>query len=277
MSCRQGELLEAYFDRELDLVHSLEIERHLEGCRDCRAVFERRQSVRRAVEGGSLYFKAPTAFEARLRSRLSDANAAETNRAEQPARTLSRRTEPPPTADHASLGRMWGRWIPLAAATAFALAAYFVVRVETPRRPSPEQLLTQDVVASHIRSLMPNHLTDVASTDQHTVKPWFDGRLDFSPPVVDLASEGFPLVGGRLDYLAGRPVAALVYGRRKHLINVFVWPSNESRRDSVSPQNVAAIQGYNVVHWTKSGMAWWAVSDVNSKELEEFARLLQAH
>jgi len=276
MSCRQSELLDAYFDHELDLVHSLEIERHLEECRDCHAAFERRQSVRRVVEGGSLYFKAPASLESRLRARLSELGGV--RRTQQSAGRLSLGAESSSATARASLGSVWARWVvSLAAATAVAFAAYFVMRVETRPYPSPEQLLAEDVVASHIRSLMPNHLTDVASTDQHTVKPWFDGRLDFSPPVVDLASDGFPLVGGRLDYLAGRPVAALVYGRRKHLINVFVWPSTESARESSGPRSVATIQGYNVLHWTKPGLTWWAVSDVNSKNLDEFARLLQEH
>src|SRR5574340_1805383 len=265
MSCREIELLDAYFDRELDLVHSLDIERHLEGCLDCQATLDRRQSVRQALGHGSLYFKAPATLEPQLRARLSE--VAGVRRTEQPAVKRSPGAESSRSAARAALGPLWTRWIPLAAATALALVAYFVVRVETPRRPSPEQLLAEDVVASHIRSLMPNHLTDVASTDQHTVKPWFDGRLDFSPPVVDLASEGFPPVGGRLDYLAGRPVAALVYQRRKHLINVFTWPAGPSASDSGPPAKALTRQGYNVYHWTKSRMSYWAVSDLNAEEL----------
>jgi anti-sigma factor RsiW len=129
----------------------------------------------------------------------------------------------------------------------------------------------REVVSSHIRSLMASHLTDVTSTDQHTVKPWFNGKLDFSPPVSDLSTSGYALIGGRLDYLWDRPVAALVYQHRKHLINMFAWP-DEGAADSESPPRTQ--QGYHVIHETHGGMAYWIVSDLNSEELSAFARLL---
>jgi anti-sigma factor RsiW len=129
-----------------------------------------------------------------------------------------------------------------------------------------------DVDNGHVRSLMANHLFDVQSTDQHTVKPWFLGKLDFAPPVVDLASIGYPLVGGRLDYLGGRPVAALVYQRRQHTINVFVAPD---RVTGVTPLEITSVRGFHVRHWSRDGMSFWAVSDLSDIELTEFARTLQ--
>ena len=140
------------------------------------------------------------------------------------------------------------------------------------RTVDPVDAVAQEVVSSHVRAMMGEHLFDVRSTDQHTVKPWFLGKLDFSPPVTDLAQAGFPLTGGRLDYVAGRPVAALVYTRGQHTINVFVWPEAS---DAVRSPDARAIRGFHVRHWTHGGMSYWAVSDVNDADLDQFVHALQ--
>lgn len=145
-----------------------------------------------------------------------------------------------------------------------ALAASLVLFLAPVQRVD----LSEAVVAGHIRALQPGHLMDVASTDQHTVKPWFDGRPDFAPPVNDLRETGFPLTGGRLDYLEGRPVAALVYQRNKHLIDVYVWPDTGATVPSSGTRS-----GYNYQRWNADGMAFWAVSDLGPDELADFARL----
>src|SRR6266496_936736 len=168
----------------------------------------------------------------------------------------------------------WLSWPWLRFAAPLAAAALVVLMlVPIFGGPSSDELLTQDVVASHIRSLMVNHLADVRSTDEHTVKPWFNGKLDFSPPVSDLAKQGFPLVGGRLDYLNNRPVAALVYQRDKHVINVFVWPADNSGQTG-GP--IKTLQGYHVIRWASSGMNFWVVSDLEQNQLAKFTDLLKA-
>ena len=162
----------------------------------------------------------------------------------------------------------WMRWVP--AGASFVCGGLVAVSMMAVLQPGSLEgdAVEQQVIASHVRSLMADHLTDVASTDQHTVKPWFKGKLDYSPPVVDLASEGFPLAGGRLDYVEDRPVAALVYRRRGHIINVFAMPLHDTRSASPVP---LAQRGYQLARWDQAGMRFWAVSDVGRDELEEFA------
>jgi anti-sigma factor RsiW len=159
----------------------------------------------------------------------------------------------------------WAR-IPVAAALAATLSWSVAVHRDG---TSPENVLSSELVSGHVRSLMANHLVDVATSDQHTVKPWFNGKVDFAPPVIDFTGSGFPLVGGRLDYIAGRPVAVVIYRRRAHIVNVFIWPgSDEGPRDLTS-------EGYHLRHWTRSGLTFWAVSDVNGGDLETLAGLFQ--
>jgi anti-sigma factor RsiW len=156
-------------------------------------------------------------------------------------------------------------------ALAASLAAVAVGSWRLGSARTASTILTDEVLASHVRSLMPGHLSDVESSDQHTVKPWFDGKLDFSPPVHDFAGRGFPLLGGRLDYLNGRPVAALVYGRRQHIISVFLWPADGTERVA-TPQT---RRGYHVLHWATPDFAYWVTSDVGPTELAEFGEMLR--
>lgn len=172
---------------------------------------------------------------------------------------------------HKSKVQSGRQWLNISAAFAMGVIAsvittYFFTAMNA------QQQLAQEVVASQVRSLMGTHLTDIASSDRHTVKPWFAGKLDFSPPVHDLAKAGFPLVGGRLDYIDGRPVAALVYQRRQHTVNVFVWPRDNR---SPSPPAAFAAQGFNVTGWKDEAMQYWLVSDLNASELRQFAQQLR--
>ncbi|HEX7232267.1 MAG TPA: anti-sigma factor [Candidatus Binatia bacterium] len=251
MDCTHAQsLLDTYVDQELDPGRNLEMQEHLQGCARCAQSYSDRQMMRESLRTESLYFKAPPELEKRIQRSLRQAA-----KAEAPARWWF-------------FGDGFKMAAPLAVAALVVLmiAPYFA-------GPSPDELLGQQVVASHIRSLMVDHLADVASTDEHTVKPWFNGKLDFSPPVVDPAKEGFPLIGGRLDYLNNRPVAALVYRRDKHLINVFVWPVMDGRQIGEAKK---MQQGYNVIRWTGSGMNFWVVSDLEATQLAKFAELLKS-
>jgi anti-sigma factor RsiW len=258
MSCQENAaLIHGYLDGELDLVHSLRFEDHSRECAECARKYRSLQALQTAVRGGGLYFQPAEDLAARLRSSLEEAE-----RAERPVVTLR---EAPAKM------RRWSWQVAAAVAAGLALAAVITYRF-APRasRLSQGDLVLQEVLASHVRSLLADHLTDVPSSDQHTVKPWFNGKLDFSPPVRDLSQQGFPLIGGRLDYLDERPVAALVYQRRKHVINLFVWPSPET-----TDEQALMRQGYNMHHWAEAGMTFWAVSDLNNSELKEFVRLVR--
>jgi anti-sigma factor (TIGR02949 family) len=246
-------LLHAYLDGELDLVRSLELEEHVKTCPDCAQELRSHQTLRHAFRASNLYERAPAGLQSRIRASL----ARETGLTAKPAVSITRR-------------EFWN-WAAVAAAVVFVVLLtfrYFPGR----EAQTDSNLLAEEIVASHIRALQPGHLLDVQSTDQHTVKPWFNGKLDFSPPVRDLAEAGYPLIGGRLDYVARHPAAALVYQRRQHFIDVYVWPGEGK---SAPPKSEISSQGYNMLCWQSAGMDFCAVSDLNSAELQQFAELLR--
>jgi anti-sigma factor RsiW len=242
-------LIHGYLDDEIDLVKSIEIEKHLEDCPACAHTYKVMRNVQSRLGDPALRFDPPADLEKRLRSTLRIESKQEGT-------------------------QIVSAWKWMLAGTAIlavivVIATWAIVRNFS--RQSQEDLLAEQVVASHVRSLMADHLTDVPSSDQHTVKPWFNGKLDFSPTVKELSQQGFNLHGGRLDYIGNRPVAALVYQRRQHPINVFVWPSSET----LTNEKASEHQGYNLIRWSHEGMTYWAVSDLNLAELQQFAQLMR--
>jgi anti-sigma factor RsiW len=250
MNCREAqELIHGFVDSELDLVRNLEMERHLHDCPACSGNHERLCAMRTAVIDSSLYFQPPAGLEDRLRARLRKASSAD--------------------------ARVWtlpqsSRWMGIAAALVLCVAGTWQIATMK-QRSVADANVGQEVVASHVRSLMGTHLTDVLSSDHHTVKPWFNGKLDFSPVVADFGERGFVLEGGRLDYLDNRPVAALVYRRRQHVINLFTWPTSQPELAIEAFDQ----QGYHAFHWTKSHVTYWTASDLNPEELRQFAEMLR--
>jgi anti-sigma factor RsiW len=235
-------LLSPYADGELDLVRGVEIERHLEECPACIAALEKTRALSAALGDPTFYYQAPPDLAGRVRAAVRRASG-------------SRR-------------RM--AWRPVVAAVAAAALVAVTLWAVFLRRPSEDPLVRQ-VVDSHVRSLMPGHLIDKKSSNQHVVKPWFAGKVDVGPEVKDLSEQGFPLDGGRLDYFDGHPVAALVYHRNLHVINVFVWRSDA--RDH-APEYLER-QGYHMIRWTENGRTVWVVSDLNAEELRQVADLLR--
>jgi anti-sigma factor RsiW len=238
-------LLEAYSDGELDLVRQLELEAHLRACPACELQAKGIDARRDALRVSIPRFAAPTQLREKIRARL---------RAEAPAAAPASRRTPIP----------WPLWNlgGLAASLALALTVGYAWGNARARVNS----LLDEAISDHVRSLQAGHLMDVASTDQHTVKPWFIGKLDFSPPVVDLADAGYPLAGGRLERIDGRPAAALVFRRRLHSINLFVWPAANG---SVAARR-GRENGYNAESWSQGGLNFLAVSEIPATELEQF-------
>jgi anti-sigma factor RsiW len=246
MTCQQAKpLIDPYADGELEAATILELEQHIKSCPACALALRNLHGLKKALKQDALYFTAPAELRKRIKAELPS-----------PAKAVPWR-------------QAWNwNWL-TATLSGTAAVCLALLLAATLTRPSSERQLGQEIVSSHIRSLMANHAMDVVSADQHTVKPWFNGKLDFSPPVKDLAAQEFPLIGGRLDYLGGRSVAALVFQRHKHMINLFIWPAKQA--DS-TPAVLAPSQGYHLIHWSEAGMVFWAVSDLNEKELMEFVQ-----
>jgi anti-sigma factor RsiW len=252
-------LVQADVDQELPAASAAGVEAHLERCPECAALQARLISLSRRIRQEVTCYTAPEQLRSAVRAGVA---------------VMAPKAEGPETANdnHVSWWRRLAR-PRLGPATpfgaGFALAACLALVFLLPHTGN----LPDAVVSAHIRALEPGHLMDVVSTDQHTVKPWFDGRLDFAPPVRDFKTQGFPLVGGRLDYLDDKKVAALIYQRRQHLIDLYVWPDG-GHLDHAPTEG--SRSGYNYLHWSQDGMAFWAVSDLEPDQLAEFVALSRA-
>jgi anti-sigma factor RsiW len=250
MKCQEVQnLLHPYSDGELDLVRHLKIEKHLADCAECAEQEKHLRSLRAVLSSPSLYHSAPTGLRARIQLSI-------------PSVTRRRR-------------RLPVRLIATAAGILLLIGASATMGILMSQgATSTNERLMDRVVVAHVRSLQADHLKDVASSDKHTVKPWLQKLLDFSPQVPDLSRQDYTLTGGRLDYLTDRPVAALVYSRRSHVINVFTWPAVNDEEQAV---RAFSRQGFHVRHWQRSGMTYWTISDLNDQELDEFVKLFQEH
>ena len=243
----QRNLLHAYLDDELDLVRSMELEDHLAECGDCANEMASYRALREGVQANDLRYQASAEFGSRLLTEL--------RKKEEPQQVM---------VVHRRIAR-WS-WAAVAALLLLASAALMLDLSQRSKRT-----LANEIVADHVRSLMATHLTDVANSDQHTVKPWFTGKLDFSPQVRDLSADGFELIGGRLEYLDGHTAAAIVYQHRKHMINLFTWPASGGDEEP----SATSQQGFNLVEWKQAVMYYCAISDLNRQELTELASLLR--
>jgi anti-sigma factor RsiW len=244
-------LLSPYADGELDLVRDLEIEQHLRECPLCAAAVERTRSLSNKLRDPALYHKPSADLHRRVHVALRQVRG---------GRERGRLVSLP-----------WG-WLGMVAAAAALVAVALWGALQGRSALSRDEMLEREVVAAHVRSVMlPSHTLDVESSDQHTVKPWFIGKVDVVPEVKDLTAQGFPLTGGRLEYIDDRPAAALVYTRAKHIINVFIWKT----ADKDHPPEFLERQGYHLIRWTDKERMFWVISDLNEKELRQFAELLR--
>jgi anti-sigma factor RsiW len=263
MNCTESEvLLHALIDGELDAGHAREVEAHVATCTGCAEKLKAFRAMREAMVRASLRETAPAHLRSRIEAMLPSGPAESSARAS--AQIIAPRKFFQPSR------RSFFGGFAVGTALSAAVAAMLVLAVFSNDRG---QTIADEVVSAHIRSLQPGHLMDVETSDQHTVKPWFDGKVDVAPPVVDLTAEGFTLLGGRLDYIDGEPVASVVYKRRQHVINLFV-----AQRLGAAHANVTdrTVQGYNVRHWSAGGLDFWAVSDLDPTELDEFVQKISA-
>ncbi|MGE5205180.1 MAG: anti-sigma factor family protein [Chlamydiota bacterium] len=250
MSCELAHsVVHGYFDGELDAVRAAEFEHHLETCAECQASLERIESLRAQVQQGDLYERASLPFREQIRQQLERVA---------------------PVEQGPVISRL--RLFLMPAFAALALAAGIILAWSLMPSRAANTRITAELIDAHVRSLQPGHLTDVQSTDQHTVKPWFDGKLDFIPPVSDYSQQGFSLLGGRLDIIDGHTAAALIYARRKHIINLFVWPD---RGTQPLAGGSGSHQGYNWSTWVSHDMQFCLVSDVSAADLDELKELIR--
>ncbi len=253
-------LLHAYIDGELDVAKTLELEAHLAQDPSMRAACERLRELSAAVRDKADYHAAPASLEARVRAAIAAGPE------DAPARP-SWQAWLKPAGSFVAVAD----WLRPAVSFAAVALVTWVVALGT-MRPGEDEHIAHEVLASHVRATLANRSYDVASSDQHTVKPWLSARLAFSPPVADLAASGFELAGGRLDYIGEQPVAVLIYKRREHLIDVFVWPVEAQKSEQTSTRD-----GFNIEHFAKNGMGYWLVSDLSRNELNELAQLIAEH
>jgi anti-sigma factor RsiW len=256
------ELQSALFDGELGARESRDVEAHLATCTHCQARLQDMQDLSGSLRGQAEYFRAPAALRERIGAQIRDQ-----------FRTASRATKPARSAPSFSLPSWWARWGAAVAVPVAAALVSFTIGVQF-AGPSADDRLLDEAVGNHARALLTDHAFDVASSDQHTVKPWFSGKVDFSPPVHDLGAEGFPLIGGRLDVLNHTRVAVLAYRKRQHEIDVFVWPVDAGA--SGMSASTWTSRGYNVVRWSEGGMNFCAVSDVDRGELQHLMALIRS-
>lgn len=286
MNCREAEsVLNASIDGELDLIRQVELEEHLTHCPHCAQQEQQLRLLRSAVSAAAPYYQAPESLRARIVANIAAEEAPLGREEENDELSESRGVQGSavelPRAPHIasqpdSRGRRPAalRIAAVAAGILLAIGAGILYGPLFRGGPSADDRFADWIVASHVRSLQVEHLTDVVSSDRHTVKPWFRGKLDFSPQVPDLSKEGYPLKGGRLDYVADHAVAALVYQRRGHVINVFVSRASDDEQTAVRS---LARQGFHLRTWQGSGLSNCAISDLNDQELDEFIREFRGH